>query len=248
MYVPRGGATSVFSAAGHDRSIRATASRRQVSPVEEWFDVALNGSLLLGIKGPPVNYKTPGRLCVRVDANWNCLSWLGVWYGRITSEYHVAYSPLGDELILTVSRDSSDYWVGTQWSACGGGDRCVDHGLLQETLGSELIFISVPRQAVARRMGAPSARRGFPRGRRRYRAAPIASAPGAASDRDNWRSPRTARNGYDSRAPAHAASRAGVGPSQLARVANHCGPIPLSWALAFWTLRLRILRGARVAR
>jgi hypothetical protein len=59
--------------------------------------------------------------------------------------------------------------------------------------------------------GAPSSRRGSTRVRRRYRAAPTASAPGAASDRDNRRSPRTARRGCDSRAPAHAASRAGRG-------------------------------------
>ena len=29
---------------------------------------------------------------------------------------------------------------------------------------------------------------------------------------------------------------------------THWGPIPLSWALAFWTMRPRILCGARVAR
>lgn len=28
----------------------------------------------------------------------------------------------------------------------------------------------------------------------------------------------------------------------------HCGPMPLSWALAFWTMSPRILSGARVAR
>ena len=45
-----------------------------------------------------------------------------------------------------------------------------------------------------------------------------------------------------------AASRSGVGSLQYALVADHCGPMPLSCALAFWMMRLRIRSGARVAR
>jgi hypothetical protein len=134
----------------------ATASKRNVSPTEEWFNIKLNGSLLVSIKGDPVNPKPAGRQCVRRTADWDCLSYVSTYYGRITSTFSIAYSPAGDQVALSVARDTSSYWVDTKWQYCGWDEYCANHGLSTGPVDSKITFINIPQAKPVRVWTVPA--------------------------------------------------------------------------------------------
>jgi hypothetical protein len=110
----------------HEGDTTVSVVKRRESQFEEWFDVSVNGTLIVSLRGPPVNHPLTAapRRCVTWSTSgteWD--SCFADWPKRTdyrTSTFSFAYSSPRREIVLAVARDSTSWDVEESFYFYGG--------------------------------------------------------------------------------------------------------------------------------
>lgn len=131
----------------HDGDSTVTVTKTRISAAQERFDVFINGGAtpVAQIPGPLAQAaQARSRQCIRWPVGGtqaDCYVFATAYRDSLTTTATVAYSPVGDTVILAIARDSFAYDIGG--FETNASDNFLLNGPVSKSLSSLLYFIPV---------------------------------------------------------------------------------------------------------